>query len=352
MAMRDTTPRARDPRSAGRATIRDVAAAAGVSKSLVSLVFSDPQRVSPQRREVVLKAADKLGFRPNWAARSLAAQHANFVGILVADLHNPAFVDIVDAARSQLASAGVYALLTGAVIRGGATRQLDGKLVDALGDLRARSLMVVGSLPDMSPLERITKDIPIVVASGVPDKLPIACIVRSDDDEGIRLALVHLVSLGHSRFAFVGRDDTVIARMRREAFEHAIAEHGLDTRARVDTCDGTLQGGYTAARKLLKGRWKPTAVLADNDDVAVGVMAACEDMNLAIPEEVSVVGYENLPWTSLPQIGLTTIDQGNAAIGRKAGSWLLREIAGQPRRPEEYLVAPRLVERRSTGPAN
>ena len=340
------------PRSGGRATIREVAAAAGVSKSLVSLVFSDPARVSAQRRERILKAADGLGFRPNWAARSLKAQHANFVGILVADLHNPAFLDIVDAARSQLDSAGVYALLTGAVIHGGATRQLDGRLVDALGDMRARSLMVVGSLPDMSPLERITKDIPIVVASGVPEKLPIACIVRSDDDEGIRLALEHLIELGHNRFAFVGTDDTVIARLRREAFEQVITEHDLGARTRVDSCDGTHEGGYAAAKRLLKGRWKPTAVMTVSDDVAVGVMAACADLDLAVPEDVSVVGYENLPWASLPQIALTTVDPHNAAIGRKAGSWLLREIAGQPRRPEEYLVQPSLVRRRTTGPAS
>jgi len=281
----------------------------------------------------------------------LKAHHANFVGILVADLHNPAFLDIVDAARAQLDSVGVYALLTGAVIRGGTTRQLDGRLVDALGDLRARSLMVVGSLPDMSPLEKITKDIPIVVASGVPDRLPIACIVRSDDDEGVRLALQHLVELGHSRFAFVGRDDTVITRMRRESFEQTVTERGVSERARIRDCDGTHQGGYAAAKQLLKGRWKPTAVLTATDDIAAGVMAACADMSLAVPEDVSVVGYENLPWTAFPQIALTTVDPNNAAIGRKAGGWLLREIAGQPRRPEEYLVQPRLIMRRTTGPA-
>lgn len=343
--------RALGPRSAGRATIKDVAMAAGVSKSLVSLAFKDPQRVSPQRRERILDAANGLGFRPNFAARSLAAQHANFVGILVADLHNPAFLDIVDAARAQLDSVGVYALLTGAVIRGGVTRQLDKRLVEALGDLRARSLMVVGSLPDMSPLEKITTDIPIVVAGGVPDRLPIACIVRSDDDEGVRLGVEHLVGLGHHRIAYVGMDDTIITSMRRDAFQRAVAEFDVGGRAKTYDCDGTRQGGYAAGKQLLRGRWRPTGVLTANDDIAVGVMAACADANLSIPNDVSVIGHENLPWTSLPQIALTTVDPNNAAIGRKAGGWLLREIAGQPRRPEEYLVQPRLVVRGTTGPA-
>jgi DNA-binding LacI/PurR family transcriptional regulator len=337
-------------RSAGRATIRDVAATAGVSKSLVSLVFSDPGRVSPTRRQMVLDAADTLGFRPNWAARSLAAEHANFVGILVADLHNPSFVDIVDAARAQLDSAGVYALLTGAAIRGSGSRQLDRRLVDALGDLRARSLMVVGSLPDMSPLERIATDIPLVVASGLPEKLPIACIVRSDDEEGVRMAVEHLADLGHDRLAFVGSHCGSISVLRRDAFERTTAEHDLAAKTRIETCDGTQAGGYEAAKKLLKGRWKPTAVVAVNDDVAIGVMAAASDVGLMIPRDVSVIGYDGLPWGGLPQVGLTTIDPGNAAIGRKAATWLLREIAGQPRRPEEYLVQPRLVERRTTGP--
>ena len=128
-----------------RPTIRDVAAKAGVSKSLVSLVFSAPQTVSSYRKELVLKAADELGFSPSFLARSLATETGTFIGILVADLHNPLFAQIVDQVRVALEAEGEYSFMTSAMLLNSQGEQiLDSKTVSALIDLRPKSVLVVG----------------------------------------------------------------------------------------------------------------------------------------------------------------------------------------------------------------
>lgn len=339
--------------SARRPTIRDVAATAGVSKSLVSLVFSDPDRVSPARRQLVLDVADQLQFRPNWAARSLAAEHGQFIGILVADLHYPAVADIVAAAREQFDKAGVFPLLTSAAIPGtGQPPELDRRIVDALGDLRARSLLVVGEMPDMSALERIAADIPLVVASAVPGRLPIACTVRTDDDQGMALAVGLLAQLGHTRITHVGGLGGMLAAGRASSYRAAMSERGLQEFVAVEESDGSQQSGYEATLRLLTSGRPPTAICAGTDLAAIGAMSAAADLGLRVPEDLSVIGYDNTPFAALRQIALTSIDPGNSAIGSKAATWLLREIAGQPRRPELYLVDPTLVVRSSTGPVH
>ena len=131
-----------------RPTIRDVAARAGVSKSLVSLVYSAPQTVSKYRKDLVIKAADELGFSPNFLARSLATDTGNFIGILVADLHNPLFAQIVDQVRAALEAKGEYSFMTSAMLPNVAGEQiLDSRTVSALIDLRPKSVLVVGSIP-------------------------------------------------------------------------------------------------------------------------------------------------------------------------------------------------------------
>lgn len=325
----------------GRATIRDVAAEAGVSKSLVSLVYASPQSVSHERRLRVLDAAERLGFRPNQAARSLAATDGRFVGVLAADSRNPVFADIIDAARAALADEGVVVLVT--TVTGGSGRRTDRTGLDVFGDLRPSGLLIAGSVPDMRDLARIAAGRPVVVASGIATDLPEARTVRGDDATGIGLLVDHLIERGHTRIAHAGGAGGPVASLRAEAYRSAMTRHGLGGFVRVERSDYTVDGGSAAARRLLEDQPNPTAVVAVNDLAAVGVLSSVRSAGAI----VAVTGYDDTFIARLSPISLTTIDPHSATIGRVAAQLLI-----DPAGPKETLVPPSLMIRESSsGPA-
>ena len=196
-------PAAGPPR---RPTIRDVAERAGVSKSLVSLVMRGEPLVRDDKRRRVQQAAAELGYRTNWAARSLSAVRSGTVGVLAADLRNPWSMDIVEAVGEVLEEAGLSTLLTSAVLPSSAAGQpqLDVGVIGALRDLRVDGLLVVGSVPDRARLAEVVGDQPVVVVGARAEGLARADVVRSDDAAGMELVVDHLVERGHRRIAHLG----------------------------------------------------------------------------------------------------------------------------------------------------
>ncbi|WP_156761715.1 LacI family DNA-binding transcriptional regulator [Microbacterium karelineae] len=325
-----------------RATIRDVAAEAGVSKSLVSLVFSGG-RVSDDRRARVLAAAERLGFRPNYAARSLAATDGGFTGILVADLHHPALGEIVDAARVELARSGRSALLTAATMPGDdGSAGLDRRTLHVFGDLRPRSIIVIGSVPDAGAIAESAPGIPIVVASAVADAADPVATVRSDDEAGMRLVVDHLVERGHARIAHVGGRGGIVAERRAAAYAAAMTAHGLGDQVRVADAGFSESAGYAAGRALCAD--PPTAIACVNDAAAVGVLAAADDAGARI----AVAGYDDSPIARLRQVSLTSVDPHAAEIGRAAARRAIDAEEGRAPIARETLVEPALVVRAST----
>ncbi|WP_263054868.1 LacI family DNA-binding transcriptional regulator [Curtobacterium sp. RIT-PI-V] len=324
-----------------RATMRDVADRAAVSKSLVSLAFSSPGSVSPERLARILDAADVLGFRPNRVARSLNGARDDFVGILVADSRNPVLAEVVDAARVSLASGGRLGLMTSAVLPNGSSRpRLDLDAVAMLGDLQPSGLIVVGSVPTMDRVVQVMGAARIVIASARPGRLAGAATVRGDDEVGIRLVVDHLVDIGHRRIGHVGGAGGRVATGRVEAFRAAVHEHGLDG-GLVAESDFSEAAGYRAALELLGRDEPPTAITAVNDLAAIGVTAAVRQRGLT--GSVAVTGYDNTYLAALGAVDLTSVDPDNAAIGRRAAELLLSE-----ENPGEVLIAPTLRVRSSS----
>lgn len=327
-----------------RATIRDVAARAGVSKSLVSLLYAGG-KVSPERSERILHAAETLGFRPNMTARSLAASGGDFTGILVADLHNSVFAEIVDAARGELARHGRHALLTSAMMPDEeGNPQLDDRALAVFGDLRPRSILIVGSIPHMAQLRSFVPDVPVVVASTSAVDFSPAATVRSDDDAGMRLVVDHLVDRGHRAIAHIGGRGGRVAERRRSAYEEAMHSHGLGGMIRVADADYSETAGAEAARRL-RAETSATAFACVNDLTAVGALSALSESESA---PVAVTGYDDSALSQLRQVSLTSVDPQNGEIGRRAAATIIdieREEA--PRHPET-LIAPHLVVRSSS----
>ena len=311
-----------------------------MSKSLVSLVFADPAAVSDERRRRVLAAAEELGFRPNQAARSLAAATGGFVGIVVADLRNPVFADIVDAARAALLDRGAVALVTTvAHPREAAFGPTRSRGPDLFGDLRPSGLLLAGSVPDAPLVAGSAPGRPLVLASAVADGLPGASTVRSDDVAGMRLLVDHLVRRGHRDIAHVGGKGGPEARLRAAAYVRAMQAHGLGARTRVVACDYSPGSGRAATERLLADPAPPTAITAVNDLAAAGAVSALHDAG----RRMAVTGYDGTFLGELSPLSLTTIDPHGDRIGASAARLLL--AAGPP---TEVLVPPTLVVRGST----
>jgi DNA-binding LacI/PurR family transcriptional regulator len=324
-------------------TIRDVADRAGVSKSLVSLVLRGSAGVRPEKREAVLAAVEALGYRPNAAARSLSERRTHTVGVLLNDLRNPWFVELLDGLNGRLYDSGMHVLLAD----GHLNRRLGEDLTRTFTELRVDGLIAVGTLRDPEALRTAAGRIPTVVAGAREPVLSGVDIVANDDEQGARLATEHLIGLGHRHIAHIAGQGAV-GELRRRSFEATMREHGLADTAVVERGDLTEEGGYRAAVRLLSRPQRPTAVFAVNDMTCVGALSAAEESGLRVPRDLSLIGYDNTYLSRLRHLWLTTVDNAGHDVGRRAAQRLLDRIA-EPDRPAEVdLAAPSLEARGTT----
>jgi DNA-binding LacI/PurR family transcriptional regulator len=331
-----------------RPTIMDVAERAGVSKSLVSLVMRNSPKVSPARRKAVLDAAQSLGYRPNSVARSLVEGNTRTVGVIVSDLRNPWFVDILDSFRHILHGEGLRTLIGGGELDG----RLDETVVEAFLDLRVEALCVIGTLPEDKVLAGAMAVIPAVVASSHSYELDHVDSVVNDDVHGMRLAVEHLAGLRHKRIGHIGGGLDGVAQARLRGYQDAMRGHGLESYMRVEKCQHDEQTGYAAARRLLSAADPPTAIVAVNDMACLGAMSAADDLGIDVPTELSLVGYDNTPLARTSRLSLTSVDPRNPEIGELAARHLLSRLqpVDEDRKAPGFRdqISPRLAVRRST----
>ncbi|MFJ2924319.1 LacI family DNA-binding transcriptional regulator [Streptomyces massasporeus] len=327
-------------------TIRDVAERAGVSKSLVSLVLRGSDQVRPEKRDAVLRAARELGYRPNAAARSLSEQRTRTVGVLLNDLRNPWFVDLLDGLNSLLHAGGLRMLLADARLN----RRTGQDPADPLLDLRVDGLVVVGTLPDPAALGQVAERIPVVLAGSREPAPPGVDVVAGDDERGALLVAEHLIGLGHRRIAHIAGYGAV-GELRRRSFEATMRRHGLADEVLVEPSDMTEEGGYRTTVRLLSRPDRPTAVFAVNDIAAIGVLSAAEELGLRVPRDLSVVGYDNTSIARLRHVWLTSVDNSSHEVGRRAAQCLLKRFEGAGGAGRVQLAAPTLEIRGSSTPA-
>ncbi|MGY3568243.1 LacI family DNA-binding transcriptional regulator [Sinomonas sp. RB5] len=328
-----------------RPTIYDVAQRAGVSKSLVSLVLRDAPHVSEARRDAVLAAIDELGYRPSRAASALASQRTRTVGVLIDDFHNPWFVELLAGLRSVLDPAGYTASVADLALETASGRKpVDGFL--------AQHVDAIVIAADLAPgtLERV--GVPIVVAGtrelGARDAGQAVDVVAGDDELGGRLATEHLLRLGHTRVAHLaghsGPGDA-----RRRGYEAAMLAAGLEP---ITTGGGatTEAAGYSAAWALLDAHPGVTGIVAANDVMAVGALAALRERGLSVPADVSVVGHDDSPLAAYRYLALTSVDGHSADVGAATARALLRRLDSPDAPAHRELLALDLVVRGSTAP--
>jgi DNA-binding LacI/PurR family transcriptional regulator len=325
------------------ATIIDVAGKAGVSKSVVSRVMRGEAAVSKASRDAVVAAAEELGYRANAVARSLVQRRSYNVGVMVSDLHNIFFAEVLDGLYAAAAERGYRTLIT----TGNRDPIAEERALEQLLELRADGIVLAGARLAAVVVGAAARSVPIALV-GSDLRLPEVDVVVDDDFRGAELAVEHLAALGHRDIALIDGGEGAGAAERRNGYHAAMAKAGLARHVRVEPGDFTEGGGHEGARRLLKGARRPTAIFASNDQSAVGALNAINEAGLRVPQDVSLMGYDNTALAALRHISLTTIHQPRNQIGEMAMKAVVRRIEhpGSPAR--RHVLAPKLIVRETT----
>jgi DNA-binding LacI/PurR family transcriptional regulator len=324
-------------------TIRDVAERAGVSKSLVSLVMRGSTQVSPERRQAVLRAADELNYRPNAVAQSLVQKRTFVIGVVLSDLHNPYFVEIVDGIEQEAIAAHYRALFN----TGSRSAGQESVAVETLLQLRTDGLILAGTVLGTREILATARTAPVVLVAR-PSRWATVDSVTNDDRMGARLAVEHLVGLGHRHIAHIDGGRGAGAASRRNGYTDAMRRAGLGALVRVVSGTFTEEGGAEGVELLLRSGPLPSAIFASNDLAAVGALYALERHGVRVPGDVSLVGYDNTSLAAMGHVSLTTVDQPRRQMGATAVRLLVERLDQQRRRARHIVVQPHLVVRGTT----
>lgn len=332
-------------------TIKDVASKAGVSYQTVSRVLNHKGEVSDETRARVQAAIDALDYRPNAAARSLASQRTHVIGVLTADFSDYTHARIIEGAEAEARRQGFLISISGAE-RGHYGEPLDTPL---LIQRHTEGLFIVyhGADGDTCAIcASIPADVPIV-SIGFAPRHPRVVTVGIANVEGGRLATAHLLGLGHWRIATVtGPPAMYSAQERLAGYRAALDEAGVAFDATL-TAEGdwSSASGYQATLRLLD-QTSFTALFAQNDRMAMGALQALHERGVGVPDEVAVVGFDDIPSTPYFDPPLTTVHQPTYELGQLGARLLIDLIHGQAPASTETLRLPvRLVVRRSCGAA-
>lgn len=321
----------------------DVAEHAGVSRALVSLVIRNSPRVSDHSRKKVLASASELGYRPNAWARNLASGQTNTIGLMLNDLHNPYFGELSHGVADATAEAGMEVLITSGWQREAGEQAA----IDTLLNLRTDGIVIGAARFAPEIFVEIAAQVPTAAVAffDKPDSMDTVC---NDEAYGSALVVEHLTSLGHTRIAHIDAGNGPGAPERRHGFTRAMTERGLAPI--VFGGDFNEKGGYDASVDMMKLREPPTAIFAANDLAASGVIAHLRNIGASVPDDVSVVGYDDTVLAGLGAISMTTVAQPMKLFGYRATELLLERINGRDDAKHE-LLRPELVIRSTTGPA-
>lgn len=336
-----------------RLRLADVAAEANVSEATVSRVLNAKPGVGEESRRAVLAALDVLGYeRP----AQLRTKSAGLVGLVVPELENPIFPAFAQSVESVLAQRGYTSVLC-TQVPGGVSED---EYVDMLLARGVAGIVFISGLHADTSLDHaryqrlIDHGLPIVLVNGFSDAFD-APFFSADDAGAMRLAVSHLADLGHRRIGLaVGPPRFLVSQRKRAGFVAAMTDLlGLDVREAerlVVSTMFTVEGGHAAAARL-RADSAVTAVVCGSDLMALGVVRAVRAAGGEVPYDVSVVGFDDSTLVSFTDPPLTTVRQPVAAISRAAAGALVDAIAGHEPATGEFLFAPELVVRRSTGPA-
>ncbi|MEU9828161.1 LacI family DNA-binding transcriptional regulator [Micromonospora chersina] len=332
------------------ASIKEVARQAGVSLGTVSNVLNRPNSVTPATRQRVLDAIAELGYVRNDSARQLRAGQSRTVAIVVLDVANPFFTDVVRGAEQVVEEAGAMLV----VCNSGEDSARERRHLELLEEQRVRGVLITpvghGRQPNLERLHK--RGIPVVLVDRGSGRAS-RCSVSVDDVMGGRLAMEHLLDQGHRNVAYLGGPFAIQQVADRHAgAQAALAERGSGAALRVaSTTSLTVAAGRRAAEELLTlpVRQRPSAVFCANDLIALGVLQEVTARGLRVPDDLAIVGYDDIEFAGAAAVPLSSVRQPREQLGRTAAQLLLEEAeGGEAHRHRHVVFQPELVVRHSS----
>jgi LacI family transcriptional regulator len=331
------------------ATLRDVAAAAGVHPATASRALNPGTRllVSEETARRVTETAERLGYRPNPVARSLRTRRSHTIGVLIPDLNNPLFPPIVRGLEDRLAEHGYVVLL-------GNTDSDERRERMIFDQMRARHVdgFVLATATLHSPIlaEASEAELPVVLMNRTAQGYPFSS-VAVDNEQGMRAAVTHLVSLGHTRIGHIaGPQDISTGVLRLRGFTESMQARGLAAEEnRIVYANAyTIEEGVRCCRELLARDEGLTAIVAANDMLAVGCYTVFDELELRCPDDISVIGFNDMPFIDRLRPPLSTVRFPHYQLGTEAAKLLLERVEGGTGPVKILYLAPELVARGST----
>lgn len=324
-------------------SIKDVAKLAGVSPTTVSRVLNRKMIVREETEERVWAAVEALGYRPNASARALITRQTASIGVVVRDICDPFFPAIVHGVTSIANENGYSSFLCNL-----ATDPEKAFYLRLVRENRVDGVIITTShIPDEQVLLIHQEGVPLVLINRQMDGVASIC---TDNETGGYEATCHLIELGHRQIAYIGVPPHVKSGIpRRNGYERALREHDLPLNPNLIVVEeNSADGGYRAAMTLLACSEKATAIFAYDDVMAIGAMRACQEKGLRAPEDVAVVGYDDIPLAAYVIPPLTTIRQAKYDMGMQAMQMLIKLIQEEDLAESEVVLQPELIVRCSS----
>lgn len=324
--------------------IADVARMANVSTATVSRVISNAGTVKKETAEKVLEAIKKLNYQPNMLARQLRRSETKTIIVVVPDITNTLFSSVLRGIESVAIENGYQVLL------GDARNNVETETsyLTILGQKKADGLILLTARTDQKILEELSQDYPVVLACEYYEgtKLPSVSI---DNVSSARKATEYLISLKHKRIGHIsGPLNVVVGRDRCKGFHQAMAKHGLSVDpSLVQEGEFSFESGFNLMMKFLSLEEPPTAIFAGNDEMAMGAVKAATSKGYRVPEDLSVVGFDDIKFASIFEPALTTIVQPTFDMGQKAMHLLLRLINNEELEKDQFILPDKLIVRDS-----
>lgn len=337
-------------------TMTDVARHAGVSQTTVSFVLNSnsAQNIPDETRKRVLAAIEELGYIPDARAQALRTGNTKTIGLIIPDMDNPHFWEYAAGVEKEALASGYRLLLSSMEL----SVEYGEDIFRDLSRQRIDGLILMGSFVNRSEKAQKTlrqflkRRLAIVeISDQINPEITVDRVV-SEYSSATYEVMSHLLSLGHQRIGLIyGAQEPVLAEDRLVPYRKSLRDAGLSVDDElIVQCGTTIEDGYHAAEKLLNLPKRPTAVIAINDLLAIGAMRTATDRGMQIPKDLSVVGYDNIPFSNYVIPRLTTVTKDVAGVGREAVKLLLARIQ-EPDLPHQMLnFAPRVIQRESTGP--
>lgn len=329
--------------------IKEVARLAKVSTATVSRTINGSDKVTAETAERVRQAIETLKFYPNTNARALGSGRSSLYGLIISDITNPFFPELVKSFEDVAVQFGQEVLIANTNYDPHRMELCVSRMLQRKVDGVA---IMTSEMEDHLVDEMNSRRIPLVfLDTGTPQKG--ISNISIDYASGIDAAVAHLSSLGHTAIGFIsGPMDLASARVRRRAFVNSLKRKGLNlNRELIEEGNHRMDGGHEAMARLLQKRERPTAVLTSNDMTAIGALGAIFERGLKVPQDISLIGFDDIELSAFTQPGLTTVRLSRKEIAKVAFRALYSAKDNALARGSEFIIQPTLVERKSTGPA-